>query len=166
METTALKTTVLSLEQARFYEENGYLFPLRAFSEEQAAEFRVEFDNYTEKHRESLKDLLPRQRRSLYSQTHLVLPWVYQITSHPNVLDAVEGVIGPDILVWESAWFVKFPHDRAFISWHQDGAYLGLHPPKVATAWVALCPSNAENGCMQVMPGSPYHEPSAERYLR
>ena len=65
---------------------------------------------------------------------------------------AVEGVIGPNIVVWGSSWFVKFPHDKAFISWHQDGAYWGLHPPKVTTAWVALCPSTLETGCMQVMP--------------
>ena len=98
--------------------------------------------------------MLPRQRRAVYGQTHLVLPWVYQIASHPNVLDAVEGVIGPDILVLGSDWFVKFPHDKAFISWHQDGAYWGLHPPKVTTAWIALSTSTPENGCMQVMPGT------------
>jgi non-heme Fe2+,alpha-ketoglutarate-dependent halogenase len=70
------------------------------------------------------------------------------------VLDAVEGAIGPNILVWGSDWFVKFAHDPAFISWHQDGAYWGLKPPKVTTAWIALSPSTLENGCMQVMPGT------------
>jgi ectoine hydroxylase-related dioxygenase (phytanoyl-CoA dioxygenase family) len=56
--------------------------------------------------------------------------------------------------VWGSDWFVKFPGDAAFISWHQDGAYWGLQPPKVTTAWIALSPSTLESGCMQVMPGT------------
>ena len=56
--------------------------------------------------------------------------------------------------MWGSDWFVKFPGDAAFISWHQDGAYWGLQPPKVATAWIALSPSTLESGCMQVMPGT------------
>jgi ectoine hydroxylase-related dioxygenase (phytanoyl-CoA dioxygenase family) len=82
------------------------------------------------------------------------LPWVHRLVSHPRILDAVEGVIGPNILVWESTWFVKFPHDKAFISWHQDGAYWGLNPPNVTTAWVALSASTPENGCMRVVPAS------------
>jgi tetratricopeptide (TPR) repeat protein len=56
----------------------------------------------------------------------LSLPWVYQIVSHPRVFDAVEGAIGPNLLVLGSDWFVKFPGDAAFISWHQDGGLLGL----------------------------------------
>ena len=48
----------------------------------------------------------------------------------------------------------SFRGDAAFISWHQDGAYWGLHPPKVTTAWIALSPSTLESGCMQVMPGT------------
>lgn len=144
----------LSPEQTRFYDDNGYLFPIRAFSEAKADEFRHEFDRYTAQNQEKLKGLQARERRSVYAQTHLILPWVYEIVSNPNVLDAVEGVIGPNILVWDSGWFVKFAHDKAFVSWHQDGAYWGLHPPNVTTAWVALAPSTIENGCMQVMPAT------------
>jgi len=66
----------------------------------------------------------------------------------------VESAIGPKILVWGSDWFVKFARDAAFISWHQDGAYWGLNPPKVTTAWIALSPSTLESGCMQVMSGT------------
>jgi non-haem Fe2+, alpha-ketoglutarate-dependent halogenase len=76
------------------------------------------------------------------------------MVSHPRVLDAVEGAIGPNLLVWGSDWFVKFPGDAAYISWHQDGAYWGLQPPQVTTAWIALSPSTQESGCMRVMPGT------------
>jgi non-haem Fe2+, alpha-ketoglutarate-dependent halogenase len=146
--------TKLSKEQVQFYNENGYLCPLSVLSEAETAEFRRHFDEYTQRNQARLSKLDPRERRAVYGYTHLVLPWVYQIVSHPKVLDAVEGAIGPNILVWESAWFAKFPRDAAFISWHQDGAYWGLQPPTVTTAWIALSASTPENGCMQVMPGS------------
>jgi non-haem Fe2+, alpha-ketoglutarate-dependent halogenase len=145
---------LLSAEQRQFYEEKGYLYPLRVFSDDETAEFRRHFDDYTEQNTARLSKLIPRERRAVYGLTHLMLPWVYQIASHPRVLDAVEGAIGPNILVWGSDWFVKFPGDAAFISWHQDGAYWGLQPPQVTTAWIALSPSTLESGCMQVMPGT------------
>lgn len=144
--------TPLNSEQVKFYGDNGYLFPLRVFSDVETAEFRRNFNEYTAQNQERLNGILPRQRRTVYALTNLVLPWVYRIVSHPKVLDAVEGAIGPNILVWESTWFVKFPRDPAFISWHQDGAYWGLTPPNVTTAWIALSPSAPENGCMRVMP--------------
>ena len=144
----------LSEEQRQFYEANGYLYPLPVFSDNETAEFRQQFDEYTDQNRDRLSKLIPRERRAVYGLTHLLLPWVYQIVSHPRVLEAVEGAIGPNLLVWGSDWFVKFPGDAAFISWHQDGAYWGLQPPKVTTAWIALSPSTLESGCMQVMPGT------------
>jgi non-haem Fe2+, alpha-ketoglutarate-dependent halogenase len=145
---------MLSVEQREFYEENGYLFPLRVFSESETAEFRQQFDDYTAQNKERLSRLIPRERRAVYGLTHLMLPWVYRMVSHPRVLDAVEGAIGPNLLVWGSDWFVKFPGDAAYISWHQDGAYWGLQPPQVTTAWIALSPSTPESGCMRVMPGT------------
>ena len=147
-------TGKLSAEDQEFYAENGYLYPIRAFSNIETAEFRRQFDDYTAQNKDLLSKMIPRERRAVYGLTHLMLPWVYQIASHPRVLDAVEGAIGPNILVWGSDWFVKFARDPAFISWHQDGAYWGLNPPKVTTAWIALSPSTRENGCMQVMPGT------------
>jgi non-heme Fe2+,alpha-ketoglutarate-dependent halogenase len=146
--------TRLSAQQAQFYEKNGYLFPIRVFDSAETANFRRHFDEYTRQNQQRLKDLIPRERREIYALTHLMLPWAYQMVSHPRVLDAVEGAIGPNILVWDSGWFVKFARDPAFVSWHQDGAYWGLKPPKVTTAWVALSESTPENGCMQVMPGT------------
>ena len=147
-------TGKLSEKDQEFYAENGYLYPIRVFTDAETAESRRQFDDYTAQNNDLLGKMIPRERRAVYGLTHLMLPWVYQIAAHPRVLDAVEGAIGPNILVWGSDWFVKFARDPAFISWHQDGAYWGLNPPKVTTAWIALSPSTLENGCMQVMPGT------------
>jgi non-heme Fe2+,alpha-ketoglutarate-dependent halogenase len=144
----------LSVQEQEFYSENGYLYPVRVFSDAETTEFRRQFDDYTDQNKELLRTMIPRERRAVYGLTHLMLPWVYQMASHPRVLDAVEGAIGPNLLVWGSDWFVKFARDPAFISWHQDGAYWGLNPPKVTTAWIALSASTLKNGCMRVMPGT------------
>jgi non-haem Fe2+, alpha-ketoglutarate-dependent halogenase len=73
---------------------------------------------------------------------------------NPRVLDAVEGVIGPNILVWGANFFLKEPHSDAYVSWHQDATYWGLEPSDIVTAWVALTPSTVESGCMRVVPGT------------
>ncbi len=85
---------------------------------------------------------------------HLKLLALYRLVTHPSILDAVESLIGPDILCWGSSLFMKDPHDPGFIAWHQDSITWGLEPDDVVTAWIALAPSTPENGPMCVVPGS------------
>ncbi len=144
----------LTAEQERDYQQRGYHFPVRAFDAQQASALSMRFLAYLGGNEESLRGLLPREKLGFFAETHLFLSWVYEIASHPCVLDAVESVLGPDILVWNTHWFPKFPGDRAYVSWHQDAAYWGLLPPNVTTAWVALSESTAKNGCLRVVPGT------------
>jgi ectoine hydroxylase-related dioxygenase (phytanoyl-CoA dioxygenase family) len=73
---------------------------------------------------------------------------------HPRILDAVEDLLGPDLLVWSSQFFAKKGGDPGYVSWHQDATYWGLSSPDVVTAWVAFTPSTVESGCMRVVPGT------------
>ena len=70
---------------------------------------------------------------------------------HPRILDAVESVIGPDILVYTATFFIKEAHSPTFAAWHQDATYFGLTPHEHVTAWVALSDATAEAGCMEVV---------------
>lgn len=142
----------LSASQQAQYRDQGYYFPIRIFDESEAAELRDRFVDYFSANSDQIKDLPAREHNSILIETHTILNWVYQIVSFPKLLDAVESILGPNILVWSSAWFPKMPGDKKYISWHQDGAYWGLHPPNAATAWVALSDSLPENGCMRVVP--------------
>jgi non-haem Fe2+, alpha-ketoglutarate-dependent halogenase len=142
----------LNAEQVRAYHEKGYYFPVQALSEKQTTEFRARFLDYLGYHRSRLAGLAPRDHYIVLSETHTYLKWVYQIVSHPSVLDAVESILGPNLLVWGSRWFSKMPGDKAYVSWHQDATYWGLHPPNVTTAWIALSESVPGNGCMRVIP--------------
>jgi ectoine hydroxylase-related dioxygenase (phytanoyl-CoA dioxygenase family) len=85
---------------------------------------------------------------------HLLFPWIERLIRHPRILDAVESVIGLNILCWGSQLFHKRAGDPAFVSWHQDGTYWGLSSADVVTAWLALTPSTPESGCMRVIAGT------------
>ncbi len=74
------------------------------------------------------------------------------LVRHPAILDAVEDIIGPDILCYTSTFFVKEPHSPAVAAWHQDATYFGLRPHEHITAWLALTESTPESGCLQFLP--------------
>ena len=76
-------------------------------------------------------------------------PWFNDLIRHPRILDAIEDVIGPNILVWTSTFFIKEPHSPTYAAWHQDGAYFGLEPREQVCAWVALTDATREAGCME-----------------
>lgn len=136
----------LSPEALQFYEEQGYYAPVRAFPAEEAARFRSRLEEFEREH--------PEGNALLRLKTHLVLTWADELVRHPGILDAVEQVIGPNILCWGSGFFIKDADDPSFVSWHQDSTYWGLEPPDIVTAWVALSESVVENGAMRVIPGT------------
>lgn len=129
------------------YRRDGYHFPVRAFDFEDAKRYRQAL----EAHEASAGAPLQSKWRV---KSHLLFTWCDRIVHHPAILDAVEDVIGPNILCWTTNFFIKEPHSPRFVSWHQDAAYWGLEPEEVVTAWVALTPSNLVSGCMKVIPGS------------
>jgi ectoine hydroxylase-related dioxygenase (phytanoyl-CoA dioxygenase family) len=77
-----------------------------------------------------------------------------ELVRHPKVLDAVESVIGPNIMIYHLTSWLKEPNDPAHVSWHQDGTYFGLEPAEQITAWIALTDSTPEMGCIKLLPGS------------
>lgn len=129
------------------YHRNGYHFPVRVFSESDAAELRDALERHE---RASGAPLQGRWR----VKSHLLFTWADRIVHHPAVLDAVEDIVGPDILCWTTNFFIKEASSPGFVSWHQDAAYWGLDPEEVVTAWVALSPSSLVSGCMNVIPGT------------
>lgn len=137
----------LSPAELAAYHRDGYHFPVRAFDADEAGRYRRALEAH------EARTGAPLQGRWRV-KSHLLFTWADRIVHHPAVLDAVEDVIGPNILCWTTNFFIKEPRSPGFVSWHQDAAYWGLEPEEVVTAWVALTPSNAVSGCMKVLPGS------------
>ncbi len=87
-------------------------------------------------------------------RSHVLFSWIDEMIRHPKILDAVEDLLGPDILCWNTSFFIKEARDPGFVSWHQDATYWGLSSSDVATAWVAMSPANKVSGCMKFVAGT------------
>ena len=77
---------------------------------------------------------------------YLLMKSTSEIALNPPLLDAVEDLLGPDILLWDEDYVIKVPRNKKYVSWHQDLTYWGLDGEELVTARVALSPSSPESG--------------------
>lgn len=138
---------LLTPAQIEAYHRHGYLAPIRVMSEDEALALRRTLEAVE-------AGMGGPLRGDIRHKAHLLFPFLAELVRHPAILDAIEDLLGPDLLCWNSNFFIKEAETPSFVSWHQDSTYWGLSAPDVATAWVALTPSNLDNGAMAVIPGS------------
>ena len=138
---------LLSEAQRQAYERDGFVFPVDVLSASEVYAHRQELEAW-EQARGAAIDFPEK------SKSYLLFNWADQLVHHPRILDAVEDLIGPDILVYHSTLFLKEAHTPAFVRWHQDSTYFYLQPHLHVTAWVALSEASVQAGCMQALPGS------------
>lgn len=137
----------LTQAQSQQYEQDGYVFPLDVLSPQEVAACRASIE--AAEARDGGK-LQPGHR----SKAHLLFKWLDDLIRDPRILDPIEELIGPNILCWNTLFWIKEAGSGSFVSWHQDTRYWGLSSDKVVTAWLALSPASVEAGCMRVMPGT------------
>jgi hypothetical protein len=82
---------------------------------------------------------------------YLVLPWAAKLACDPRILDVVEDLLGPDLLIYTSTFFIKEPHSPTIAAWHQDSTYYGLEPKEEITVWIALSEASEAAGCMEAL---------------
>jgi len=139
--------TYLSSNQLKQYEDKGFVSPIDIFSKDKAKEIRNEI--------ELIEKEMPNElEKSGRYNAHLISPLLDEVTHNSEILDAVQSLIGKDILVCGTTLFIKNPNVKGFVSYHQDAKYIGLEPHNWVTAWVAITDSNEHNGCMRVWSGS------------
>ena len=129
---------------AKQFEENGYISPVPFMSEEEAIYHRARL--------EKIED----QIGSLHyrSKAHTFMTSALELAILPSVLDLVEQMIGPNILLYNVTYIIKEPHAPSHVSWHQDLTYWGLSHDDQVSMWLALSPATQESGCMRMIPGS------------
>ena len=132
--------------QIERYHRDGFVYPIDAFTAEQARRYRDAMEEFEAQGTELTK--------GHNFKPHLLFTWVDEIVHHPAILDAVEDLLGPDIRLFHLSVWPKNAGDAAYVSWHQDATYFGLEPPLQVTAWVAITDASIEAGCMEVIPGS------------
>ena len=141
------------------YNREGYYFPVKILDDEQIAANRARLEKFED---DQGSPIAGAQR----SKSHLLFTWVDNLMRHAKILDAVEDLIGPDILCWNTFFWIKEPLSESFVSWHQDLRYWGLDTDHLVSVWLALSPATPETGCMRVLPGSHKDDllPHADEY--
>ena len=85
---------------------------------------------------------------------HLLSEKVYKLATREEILNQVEEIIGKDLNIWSSAFFVKEPNKTKYVGFHQDAPYWQLSSQNVVTAWIAISNSHLKNGCLQFIESS------------
>ena len=137
----------LSEQQIKFYDEKGYIAPIDVLSKHEANQIRQEIETIEKKWPNALEGIGR-------NYVHLISPVFNKVCLNNKILDAVESIIGKNILICGTTLFIKNANEKGFVSFHQDAKYIGLEPHNWVTAWVAVTDSNEKNGCMRMWPGS------------
>lgn len=138
---------------AEQYWNDGFLFPHRAVSPEKAQSWRERLEVLEQDYLDAGLPLPLNAYKRLNSQ--IVMPLAYEIGSEPGVLDIVEEIIGPDILLYATEFFIKEPQTTHVVTMHQDLTYWGLGAiDGLVTVWIALSPATSASGCMEFVRGS------------
>ena len=139
--------TKLTTEQLDYYKNKGYISPVDALTSTEAKEIRDEIEKIEKNWPKALEGINR-------NYVHLISPVFNKVCLNKNILDAVESIIGKNILICGTTLFIKNPKEKGFVSFHQDAKYIGLEPHNWVTVWVAITDANEKNGCMRMLSGS------------
>ena len=144
-------TATLTEQWPKQWAERGFLPVVDVLAPDEAVRCRAQFDALE-------REIPPEAAEVRILDRHFDQEFVWRLATHRRVLDAVEAVLGPDIVLLASNFFCKYPAEERgerFVAWHQDVTYWGLEPARAITAWIAIDDADVENGCMSVIPGLP-----------
>eukprot|EP00729_Bicosta_minor_P003764 gene3764-2994_t len=128
----------LSPEQVERFDRDGVVFPLTALSEEEAGDIAAEIEHAERSEGQS--------GSTLFLNGHLTHEWMLNLTTKPEILDAVEDLIGPSFFCWKTQLWIKEAQSGSYVGWHQDAAYWGLDPPDSVNVWIALTDCTPKHG--------------------
>ena len=136
----------LTRAEVNFFVENGYLGPYAAMTPAEMTGFRKAIDEQV------LGREGPNPRRPMQSR-HMDNAAVYDLAAHPAIIGRIAGLLGPDLVVWTTNFWLKEP-GGAEIPWHQDINFWPIEPPVNVSAWIAIDEVTIENACLRIIPGS------------
>ncbi|MEE8504742.1 MAG: phytanoyl-CoA dioxygenase family protein [Kiloniellales bacterium] len=129
---------------AELYARDGFLSPVDILTAEEAA-----------RHRACMEEVEAKIGPVHYkTKVHTILRSPLALATDPRVLDVVEALIGPDILIHNVTYIVKEAGSSSYVSWHQDLTYWGFDGDTQVSMWLALSPATGESGCMRMVSGS------------
>jgi non-haem Fe2+, alpha-ketoglutarate-dependent halogenase len=146
--------------EVAFFEENGFLGPIKLYEPEHARELLRDIRIHNQDRRRALYD------NDVNYDRHFDIPELTQHIGHPGIVERLKKILGPDLFCWRTEFFPKFPGSKA-TEWHQVSNYRYatgtpmLEPvspwhrgPLDLTVWTTFTEATRENGCMKFLPGS------------
>ena len=161
----------LTPQQVEQFQEKGYLkIPHRLITDDHLDLLREHYDALFAKKRgtsgEGLRNLAvigetEQDETADRSEEMLQIMemWSYdevyrQLLYHEPLLDIAESLIGPNIQLFHDQALYKPARHGGEVPWHQDNGYWRCTPANLVSIWMALDDADADNGCMNVIPGS------------
>ena len=126
------------------YQKDGFVHPIPVIDLKNATQCRIKLEDAEKK----IGTLHYK------SKVHTILTWVYKLATHNNILDLVEKILGPNILLHNATFIIKEANTPSHVSWHQDLTYWGFSHDDQVSVWLALSPANELSGAMQMIPES------------
>ena len=152
--TAARKTRLNDAEIARFHDE-GLVIPDYRIPDDLLATMRAEVDQLIARNPDVRPEQLSGAHNPWGQSARVIGSQVFlDFCRFPEILDMVEQLIGPDIVLWGSQLFCKPAGNGMAVPWHQDGQYWPIDPLATVTVRIAIEESLPENGCMRYIPGS------------
>lgn len=148
----------LSAAQVSHYWERGYVNRIPVLDADELASFRAEFDRL-----EAAQgpDWLDRDFRPWKHDSHPFEDWFIELATHPRILDAVESLLGPDLLVRNGDVFTREVGGFEGVLWHVDSSKEGPVMDGMLSAWIGLSDSTRANGAIEFAVGT--HRDGVER---
>ena len=136
----------LSRADVDSFHEHGFLPGVDVFSDEECDVFRSKVEAFEQARPDAVA-------WAFDIKTNLLFDWVYELSRDPRLLDSIEDLIGPDILLTDSIFRIKEPGSATFYDWHQDAARIQVEPGFVL-AFIAISDATPDNGCLRLIPDS------------
>jgi len=135
---------------ARYFREGFLIYEKPVLRQSQFEGLRERFELLLD--RQTKRGLRPEAMDTPHFGDHKLFEWIFS----KEILDLVEPLIGPDIALFSTHFIAKPAGNGRRVPWHEDSFYWKdlLDPMHVCTVWIAVDPSIAENGCMNVIPRS------------
>lgn len=104
----------------------------------------------------SILEAVETERGPMHYQfkIHTAMNSPFKLATLPQLLDVIEQLIGPNILLYNTTYIIKEAHTESHVSWHQDLTYWGLDSDAQVSVWLALSEASEASGCMHMIPNS------------
>jgi ectoine hydroxylase-related dioxygenase (phytanoyl-CoA dioxygenase family) len=141
----AIKGPILNQKQLAEYEEFGFIHSIPILSAEEIAYYRLEAEHTCR----AIGDGVTR-----LDALHFFFRWAWDLSTHPRLLNCLEQILGPNIVLKSTRLFYKHAGSHSYVGWHQDGITEKLNDGRAPAIWLGLTAATVENGCLRLVPGS------------